>query len=591
MFLLFFCSPAKGLPVDIDASLRELAASDKWHRLLQLKSGKPINTNTDLYLSQAASPYEEVVLTYQLLLSKHPTSCRYPARARLIAAALDIGLSVLHTAECQEYQSFLDNFPVDSVYLIYTSENVTQASSMMGHVMLRADGVNKDGLEVQHGITFFTELEGLNVPKIMWQSLVTGKAGIFQIAPYAPFVAHYVNEEQRNVYEYPINIDKQDRLLLRDIIWEFGRTQAAYYFHTYNCATLTQAMLGVLEPTMMPSAGDWITPLDVVKAAKEADVLQDASLRPSVEWRIKLLSRLIPSSRKKSLVTELKADVFPTIEKDSGKQQAFEFHYVKAYLDFMNAMGSAPREKQNNIINSLNERFPELAESFIDVGDFKNPLNTPNDGQLHLGLTYQNVDSEAAITFRLFPVNNTIYDDNRNFYGENVLILSDLQFRIEHDSDLLIDHFTIYNMQTINDFDSEFRRFSSAFYVGVDRIYQRNGDRKLSGIVRGGIGVSKVFSTNFGIYSLFQVSSGFRADAFIMAEPELGAYVYYKDYKLVTKGIARYNAFNNRDWTYDTEISLISFLNSNVSVSANVGIFSGLKKQVQEVSLNVHYGF
>ena len=70
--------------------------------------------------------------------------------------------------------------------------------------MLRMDGTNDNGLKVSHGITFFTELEGFNIPVILYESLVSGKKGFFQIAPYSNFVSHYLNAEQRNVWEYKL---------------------------------------------------------------------------------------------------------------------------------------------------------------------------------------------------------------------------------------------------------------------------------------------------------------------------------------------------------------------------------------------------
>lgn len=571
--------------------LVQLSKTEQWRSLLQLTPSGPLNPNTTLYLNSDHDPLQQAILTFKLLQSEQPKACDYPARARIIAKVLNKNFYDIYPNFCDDYQRFLNNFPVDELFLIYTSENVTRASSMMGHIMLRADGKNNKDMQVQHGVTFFTELEGVNVAKIMWESLVTGKEGIFQIAPYAPFVDYYVNTEQRNVYEYPLKISEDDKLLIRDAIWEYGQSQTAYYFHTYNCATVTQAILGLASFELMPQKGQWITPLDVVKAAHNAELLHDANLRNSIEWRMQLLSRLVGTEEARLLRRAVETGEAPQLVHDDIRQDVFQYQYVRTYYDFLASVNT----HQSGTLMAERHRFEDansrLKNSAIDIGEFKNPIRSPKDGQVRVGINHQSNDNSSSLVLRLFPVNNSLEDDNREFYGENVLLLNDLQIRINHHGSVYLDHYRLYSMQTITDYEENFNRLSSSFSVGTERRYNSRGDKKLVTYVSGGLGVSHVFSSKAGLYGLVKASAAARSGIYLNAEPELGMYAYLGETKLVGKAIARYNTFNNSEWQYETQLSLTYFVNADISIIAEAAKVFEVSGNPIEVGVNAVFSF
>jgi hypothetical protein len=194
----------------------------RWQAILHVKHGQPINANYDRYLSaNDFSLEQEMALTIELMVNDTQSVCSYPARVRFLKEFLAFS-DTLNLSHCTDYQEYLQKVPITDIYLVYASENVKSASSMLGHIMLRMDGINDNNLNVSHGITFFTELEGFNIPKILYDSLVSGKKGFFQIAPYSNFVNNYLNVELRNVWEYKLSLSDIQKQLIRDIAWELG---------------------------------------------------------------------------------------------------------------------------------------------------------------------------------------------------------------------------------------------------------------------------------------------------------------------------------------------------------------------------------
>jgi hypothetical protein len=280
----------------VEARILELAQKTSlhnaplWRAILQKKNNKILNDSSNLWITSSADIKEELEATIQLVFRNPNTACRFPARKRLIEKKLDLDVGSLSLVKCQNYQEFVDSVPIESLFLIYASESVTSASSMMGHIMLRMDGKNKTQNFVQHGITFFTELDSINIPKILYDSLFVGKEGYFQVAPYAPFQQHYRNVEQRNIWEYKLNLNDFEKLLIRDMVWELGQSNLPYFFHTYNCATVTQLLLALGNPKQLADMADWLTPLDVVKFAHSNNRVESTQVIPSDRWKINALS-------------------------------------------------------------------------------------------------------------------------------------------------------------------------------------------------------------------------------------------------------------------------------------------------------------
>ncbi len=137
------------------ATLQQIANDPLWHLLLQLKNGKPITNDTSIYISKSfVSPLAEAQATIDLFHRNTQNICNYPARLRLLKRYIPEFASITPAEHCAEYRKFVESVPADSIKLIYASENVTSASSMMGHIMLRLDGTNDKGIPLSTVLRF-----------------------------------------------------------------------------------------------------------------------------------------------------------------------------------------------------------------------------------------------------------------------------------------------------------------------------------------------------------------------------------------------------------------------------------------------------
>jgi hypothetical protein len=497
-----------------------------WQAILHVKNGQPINPNYDRYLSaNNFSVEEEMALTLKLILNDKQSECNYPARINFLQQFLDFN-ETLDLSHCDNYQEYLQKVPITDIYLVYASENVKNASSMLGHIMLRMDGINDNGLNVSHGITFFTELEGFNVPKILYDSLVTGKKGIFQIAPYSNFVNNYLNIEQRNVWEYKLSLSDIQKQLIRDIAWELGSTDLSYFFHTYNCATVTQLLIASSVPRTIPTLQSWLTPLDVVRFVEKNNLVEKTNLIPSDEWKLRALIDNLPREAvaiAKQSVHSANVDL-GTIFTEKNKLLTLAFY--RAYNKFSERkklISNADYEKNKIKIKQLSTTLPDFQ---LEVGEYKMPTDASPEGQIAVG--WQRENKRDWLSINLFPVASDQGDNKKHVFGETTLTLASLDILYEPESNnLKLDNFILYSMHSMIPFDNTFKSYSTGFEFGLERHHDIQLTKKLSAFIEGKLGFTYELSQDIGVYA--EAALGIGSDiksTYLYTAPQLGAYVY-----------------------------------------------------------------
>lgn len=180
-------------------------------------------------------------------------------------------------AHCSDLQEFFARAPADRLDLMFASEGLSQPATMIGHSFLRLTGQRANGEEVEHGVTFFTEAGGYNLPKLLVERMVLGKPGFFALSPFKEEWGRYLLSEQRALWSYTLKLDQDQIRLIQMHLQELKQVQLTYFFQSYNCATLLQHVLG-LSGQLPPHQNWWSTPKDVVQAAAEAGLIESVSV-------------------------------------------------------------------------------------------------------------------------------------------------------------------------------------------------------------------------------------------------------------------------------------------------------------------------
>jgi hypothetical protein len=133
--------------------------------------------------------------------------------------------------------------------LVYASSYLGNPASMFGHVLLRFDAGDRDGLRdrLNYGITYGAAMPPGD-PLYAFKGLFGLYPGFHTILPYYMSLQKYKYLESRDLWEYPLDLDSVQVQRLLEIVWEGGAAWNRYYFFTENCATGLARLLDVLQP-------------------------------------------------------------------------------------------------------------------------------------------------------------------------------------------------------------------------------------------------------------------------------------------------------------------------------------------------------
>ncbi|MDK1314275.1 DUF4105 domain-containing protein [Pseudoalteromonas ardens] len=442
------------------APLERLADSKQWHLLLHLDdNGMPQIEDPQFLLSAESGRFSaKAELDKTLALMNEDLRlayCQFPARVTLISQATGRTLSSDMAQQCPELQKFLDYVPFDSLTLVFASEVVTSASSMMGHIFFKAEGKNHKGTDVAHSLAYFTEITTFNPLKLLVESTYTGMPGFFSVRPFAKDLVKYRDIEQRSLWQYKLKADPEKLSLLQLHLWELKGKELVYYFQSYNCATMTLELLALLNIDILDEKGSIVSPLDVVKAAKTHQQIDTIHVDASDLWLVHAMSDELPASSLTKLEQLLTSDL-SVIEQVS--LTPLEKEYLVRSLKYL----PVSEDKQTHVAHLQ----AEVDQHQLNLMHHKMPTKAPQDSSFDLRFARQR-NGHDVIKLGWLPAGHFLQSDNRQYLSESELQMgyTVLAYDFEAQS-LSLDELTLYKARSLAASLPAFGQLSSQVYFG-----------------------------------------------------------------------------------------------------------------------------
>jgi len=343
---LCVCAPLSAAPHIDPQRLQQLANDRFWislghYETAKLGGWRSYVSDKKFFLAPDGNehPDNELAATVQALyapasLGEQHAQCVYPARTRWLKAQLN--LSDLPTPACAEYKKWFKDVSPHSAVMIFPAAYLNSPSSMFGHTLLRIDqaDVQADKTSLlSYAINFGAYIEGSdNSILYAWKGLMGGYPGLFALVPYQEKLSEYRSLENRDLWEYRLNLTQAETARMVEHVWELKQIQFDYFFFDENCSYRLLELLQVARPSLRLTEQFPLTaiPTDTVKAVKEAGLVESIEYRPSRERE--LLSRAEP----------LNSDEQQWVLKVSADQQVLQEPTFKAL----------PRDRQALIIDA-----------------------------------------------------------------------------------------------------------------------------------------------------------------------------------------------------------------------------------------------
>ncbi|SCW99283.1 MULTISPECIES: DUF4105 domain-containing protein [unclassified Pseudomonas] len=501
---LCVCAPLSAAPHVDPQRLQQLANDRFWislghYETAKLGGWRSYISDKKFFLAPDGNEHPDRELTATLQALYGPASagqqhaqCVYPARTRWLKAQLN--LTDLPAVNCSDFTQWFKDVSPHSAVMIFPAAYLNSPSSMFGHTLLRIDqaDVQSDKTALlSYAINFGAYIEGSdNSILYAWKGLMGGYPGLFALVPYQEKLSEYRSLENRDLWEYRLNLSQAETERMVEHVWELKQIQFDYFFFDENCSYRLLELLQVARPSLRLTEQFPLTaiPTDTVKAVKEAGLVESIQYRPSRERE--LLSRAEPlSDDEQQWVLNVSAD-----------QQQLQAPAFKAL----------PRERQALIIDAAyrleryrangQERDPQRAQRSFELlrAINQNPApeldipqpGLPEDG--HQSRTWQaGLGTRGDRAFGEYGLRMAYHDLNDNAesfpLGAQIEILQ-LKLRQYEGNDWQVQQLDLATIRSLTPRNELLQPLSWQVTGGLERVPGKHDDETLVSHVNGGAG-------------------------------------------------------------------------------------------------------
>jgi hypothetical protein len=451
----------------------------------------------------------ELAATLASFFADPSSQCRFIARRNHLVSALDGLEAALPQVRCETYQAWRTNIDASEVVLVLASSYLNSPSSMYGHTFLRFDPVGAETPLLSYALNFGAKVDGNdNGLLYAWRGIAGGYPGTFAAALYLDKSKEYTRLENRDLWEYHLNLTptEVDRMLAH--IWELDEINFDYYFFDENCSYRLLELIDVARPGL-DLADDFAVfaiPVDTVRVVEEAGLVDRIVYRPAdqtiIEDRIRKLG---PTDA--GVAFHLATDI------DVRDETAFS-----ALAPEQQGEVTDVAYKYFRYINNTKTRTPEIArQSFALLSmqpdyslpaSFTAPPPTParpdqGHGTMLLAVAAGTAEQDAFVDLEWRLTYHDLLDPVAGYPRGMSLNMGRFVVRGREGAGLRLQEVDLVEIRSLSPRDQFFRPWSWQVQTGADRQWTAGSD-ELVPQVNGGVGLSYAAPLDGLVFGLLQ---------------------------------------------------------------------------------------
>jgi hypothetical protein len=287
--------------------------------------------------------------------------CAFIARYHWLDSQLRFDPARMTKQPCKRYSEWRDTLNPQGLTLVFPTGSRNNPSSMYGHTLLRVDAKDQDEKTrlLAYAINYAANTNETNGVAFAINGLFGGYPGTFSMMPYYLKVREYTDMENRDVWEYELDLSPEvvDRVLMH--VWELGPIYFDYYFFDENCSYYLLELLEAARPDMNLTGPFrwWAIPSDTVRElVKQSGLVKKTVYRPSsatvIRHRLELMS-----AGERALVNPLARGLIPpgdpALAALPATSEARVLEVSHDYLNYLRASGEPPPGASPELARSL----------------------------------------------------------------------------------------------------------------------------------------------------------------------------------------------------------------------------------------------
>jgi hypothetical protein len=494
------------------AKIARLAEQREWHVLLHyqpnlLRSGvTSMEDDPGFFMAPdgKTDPQAELAATLARFFSdelvgrsKQPAQCAFVARYHWLKEQLHFDERRLPPQPCERFTRWFNEFNAQSISVIFPTGFMNNPSSMFGHTFLRIDSKNQTPQTriLDYTINYAAEVPPNAGPEYAIKGVFGGYPGHFSTIPYYLKVQEYRDIENRDIWEYRLDLTQQQVTRLLMHTWELGNAYFDYFFFDENCSYHILSLVEAAEPSIhlvdhFPLA---TIPVDTVRLLAASGLVADVVARPSRSTLVRRKREAMTAEERRwlnRLVAEpdaLKSEPFRDLSPD---RQAFVLETASDYL-LMRGSGGAeeggPFREKNKSILAARSRLKVLPTDVPIEPYVKRPDLGHGTSRFGVGAGWRNDRAFEELNIR--AAYHDLLDPESGYTPDAQIEVLSLAVRHYHnESQARVERFTPLSMVSLAPMDSLFQAPSWKLAIGMNTIAHGGCQLCTNGYLNGGLG-------------------------------------------------------------------------------------------------------
>lgn len=380
------------------------------------------------------------------------SACRFPARKAWLQEQL--GIDNFVEVECTEYDATLKKLDPKSATLVFPAAHINSPASMFGHTFLRINS-SYDSRLLSHAINYAADAnpDDTNAVVFAVKGLFGGYFGNYSLLPYYEKLKEYRDTEQRDIWEYDLNLNEEEVLKMVRHIWELNGTHSYYYFFTENCSYNMLWLIELARPSihLREYFNYEVIPLETVHAAKEEGIISKTNYRPSKRSTLLKYEELLSSKNlhlPKAIVnSEIKSDDILNDVNITLEQKQYILEASIEFLEYSFSKNSMTKPEYLALFHKLSKQRAALGfGKALDIKTPQDPAQSHRAIRVSAGV---GVREEEAIGFLgIRPAYHDIEDSNYGFLRGTQIEFLNFEFSYTED-DFEVEDATILSIVSL----------------------------------------------------------------------------------------------------------------------------------------------
>ncbi len=405
------------------------------------------------------------------------SACKFPARTAWLTEKL--ALKDLPKVTCSEYEETLQKLDPKSATLVFPSAHINSPASMFGHTFLRINSSYESRL-LSYAINYAADANPDDTNAVIFaiKGLFGGYYGKYSLLPYYEKLKEYRDTEQRDIWEYDLDLNEEEVLKMVRHIWELNGTHSDYYFFTENCSYNMLWLIELARPSihLREQFHYDVIPLETVHAAKTENIIAKDHYRPSKRTILLKYEDLIqkkylhiPKELVSSKITlqDLMSDTTINIQ-----QKRYILEASIEYLEYSFSKNTMDKKEYLELFHNISKERASLGKGEkLHINTPANPIDSHRAVRLTLGGGIREGLGSAFLGIR--PAYHDIEDSSYGFLrGTQIEFLDFLASYT--DTSLEIENLTVISIVSLAQRTEFFDSLSWRTKFGWDKNYIDN---------------------------------------------------------------------------------------------------------------------